>query len=57
MNSRGKARRSLETVAALMRIPFEEIEQLLEAVKKGVISEIDARESLLTEGVRVQGVY
>jgi hypothetical protein len=57
MNVRGPNRRSLESVAALNRIPLDETEQLLEAVSIGVISEDDARSSIYAEGIRQHGVY
>jgi hypothetical protein len=50
-------RRSLETTAALNRIPLDETEDLAAAVSIGVISEKDAIESIMAEGPRYQGTY
>lgn len=57
MNIRGKSLKSLESVAAIHRVPLDETEDLLEAVAIGVISEADARDSIYAEGLRQQGVY
>jgi hypothetical protein len=59
MNIRGSGSRarSLQTIAALHRVPLDETEDLLEMVDLGVISHADAKASIYAEGLRQQGVY